>query len=277
MVRIAMDAGHAGFGVTAGKRTPAGEYEWDFNNINLRAFEIEMRQYENVYLVRTDDPTGKTDVPLSTRVQRANDFNADVFISFHHNAHEGEWGTHTGTETYVYAFGGEAHNIAKAVHPGIIGAYQLRDRGIKEAGYYVLANTDMPAILIEGGFMDSTIDIVRLRNDAVLQNAGRAAAQKLAAYYKLTRKSTSPPVVVEPVEPESVQILTGGLLPENAKLFTEFCMSQGWWAEIKIRKDVNPRGLTGGLDVTNRKECEDFLNAKNWGYTVYPKGEVPII
>lgn len=276
MAKFVFEGGHGGFGVTPGKRTPAGEYEWDFNNINARAFEVEMVQYENVQLLRTDDPTGRTDVPLADRVAKANNFGADAFISFHHNAADGVWGTHGGTETYVCGFGGVAHEIAKAVHPGIVGAYQLRDRGIKEAAFYVLKNTNMPAILIEGGFMDSTIDIVRMRNDAVLQNAGRAAAQKLAAYFKLTRKSTSP-ATADPVEPTSVQILTGGLLPENAKLFTEFCISQDWWAEIKIRKDVNPRGLTGGLDVTNRKECEDFLNAKNWGYTVYPKGEVPTI
>lgn len=29
---VAIDAGHGGFGVTPGKRTPDGEYEWNFNN-----------------------------------------------------------------------------------------------------------------------------------------------------------------------------------------------------------------------------------------------------
>ena len=45
----------------------------------------------------------------------------------------------------------------------------------------------MPAILIEGGFMDSTIDIKKLRDDRVLENAGKMIAQSFANFVGLKR------------------------------------------------------------------------------------------
>lgn len=47
----------------------------------------------------------------------------------------------------------------------------------------------MPAILTEGGFMDSTTDIGALRSDAKLKSQGVAIAEGLAAYYKLKPKT----------------------------------------------------------------------------------------
>ncbi|EIM06224.1 N-acetylmuramoyl-L-alanine amidase, partial [Planococcus antarcticus DSM 14505] len=32
MLKIALDAGHGGKNSTPGKRSPDGEYEWNFNN-----------------------------------------------------------------------------------------------------------------------------------------------------------------------------------------------------------------------------------------------------
>ena len=47
----------------------------------------------------------------------------------------------------------------------------------------------MPAILVEGGFMDSEIDIQALRNDQKLKAQGEAIGQGLAAYFNLKAKN----------------------------------------------------------------------------------------
>lgn len=44
--KIAFCAGHGGSGSTKGKRTPDGEYEWDFNNKVAIAFENEIKKYK---------------------------------------------------------------------------------------------------------------------------------------------------------------------------------------------------------------------------------------
>ena len=195
-LRIAVDAGHGGGGSTPGKRSPAGEFEWDFNNRVANAFVSHMRDnYQHVVLIRTDDTAGRTDVPLRDRTNQANNWNADLFISFHHNANTGSWGDWTGVETFVHTNlrnrpTDPARQLANAVHPTIVRAYNLRDRGIKFADFHVLRETRMPAILVEGGFMDSRIDIVRLRDNNVLRNAGIGSADAVARLYNLSGGSS---------------------------------------------------------------------------------------
>lgn len=56
----------------------------------------------------------------------------------------------------------------------------------------------MPAILIEAGFIDSTIDIDALRNDQKLKAQGEAIADGLAAHFKLKTKVQSKPKPTPP-------------------------------------------------------------------------------
>lgn len=180
--KIAFGAGHGGFGVTPGKRTPDGEFEWDFNNKVAIAFEKELKKY-NVELKRMDDPTGKTDVPLRTRTNKANAWGADVYISFHHNANTGKWGNWTGTQVHVYKTKPtESTKLAEKVHPVVAKAYGLKDRGIVFNNLHITRETKCTAILIEGGFMDSTIDIKKLRDDKVLEQAGINVAHAVLEY-----------------------------------------------------------------------------------------------
>lgn len=191
MIKIAIDAGH---GInTAGKRTPSGEREWTFNNKVVQALINRLNDYQNVQITRLDDPTGKRDVPLKERTDKANKFKADILISVHHNANTGKWGAWTGTETYHYPTSSNGKKLAQSIHPSVVKAYGLRDRGIKSANFHVLRESKMPAILIEGGFMDSTIDIKKLRDDNVLKRAGINIADAVAKYYKLKEKPKPKP------------------------------------------------------------------------------------
>ncbi|RST56917.1 LysM peptidoglycan-binding domain-containing protein [Siminovitchia terrae] len=193
MVKIAIDAGHGGFGVTPGKRTPAGEYEWDFNNKVVLAAIKYLKQYQGVSLLRLDDPTGKTDVPLITRTNKANSWGADILISGHHNANTGRWGEWTGTETYTYLGNWpQAEKLAAIVQRNLVQAYGLKDRGLKKADFHMLRESKMPAILTEGGYMDSTIDVKKLRDDKVLDAAGKAIADGVAEYFGLKIDTSKP-------------------------------------------------------------------------------------
>lgn len=201
-MKIAGCAGHGGFKApnvyaTPGKRTPDGQPEWEFNNKVILAFEEALKQYEGAEFLRTDDRSGKTDVPLKDRVDKANNWGAHVYISYHHNANKSIWGTHGGTETLIQlGVNGKSLQLAQEIHPRIMKAYGLRDRGIKHQDLYITRKTKMPAVLIEGGFMDSTIDIKKLRDDSVLKAAGYAVAEAVAAYGGLKKKVVAPPVVV---------------------------------------------------------------------------------
>lgn len=188
--KVAVDAGHAGFGVTPGKRTPDGEYEWTFNDKVVRAFIGELSKYKGVEIRRFDDPSGKTDIPLATRTNSANAWGADIYVSFHHNASNGKWGVHTGTETYYAAGSSKGKRLADLLQKANVRAYGLRDRGLKTANLHITRETKMPAVLVEGGFMDSTVDIKKMRNDSVLSNAGKYSAQAVAEYAGLKRRGS---------------------------------------------------------------------------------------
>jgi len=189
MIKIVLDAGH---GInTPGKRTPDGEREWTFNNQVVLAAIAKLNEYENVQILRVDDPTGKTDVSLNDRTDKANTFKADVYVSCHHNAYTGNWGSWTGVETYTFDHAQanpKSVEIAKVIHPLVVNVMGLRDRGLKKANFHVLRETAMPAILIEAGFMDSSIDIVALRDNAKLIAQGEAVAKGLATYFGLKLK-----------------------------------------------------------------------------------------
>lgn len=77
-----------------------------------------------------------------------------IFISLHANAFSDP--SASGYEIFVTSKSSERYEIAKAIHQAskdILGVgISIKDRGIKEAAYHVLVNTNMPAILIEHEF-----------------------------------------------------------------------------------------------------------------------------
>ncbi|GIN74932.1 N-acetylmuramoyl-L-alanine amidase [Bacillus sp. J14TS2] len=215
MPKIAIGAGH-GLN-TPGKRTPDGAKEWTFNNKVVTAAIRFLHEYQGVEVLRMDDPTGKTDVPLTTRTNKANDWGADILISCHHNANTGKWGNWTGTETYTYiGKWSQAEKLADLVHRQVVQAYQLKNRGLKKANFHMLRESRMPAILIEGAFMDSTIDIKRMKNQQVLEQVGKAIATGVEQYFGLKKK---PSTSVKPSDEtfQLKQALPGYLTAADAK------------------------------------------------------------
>lgn len=202
MTKLVLDAGH---GInTYGKRSPAGEREWSFNNAVLLACAEKLRSYAGVEILRVDDPTGKVDIPLKTRTDRANAWRADAYISIHHNANTAQWGSWGGVETFVYpSASAKSRALANAVNPRIVKAMGLRDRGVKQSNLHVLRETNMPAILTEGGFMDSTTDIGALRSAAKLKAQGYAIAEGIAEVFGLKAKAGGGQVAATPKPTQS--------------------------------------------------------------------------
>lgn len=160
---IAIDAGH-GMG-TAGKRClksidPLETREWYLNDRIADILETKLAAY-NCHVLRVDDTTGVKDIPLATRVKTANSANADVYVSIHHNAGlNGRSGG--GTVVYYYSTATERQKQAQALYDELTawtGLTGNRSSKVIKKGFYVIANTKMPAFLIENGFMDSLTDV----------------------------------------------------------------------------------------------------------------------
>ena len=158
---IAIDAGHGM--KTSGKRClksidPNQTREWWLNDRIADRLEVLLASYD-CKIVRVDDTTGAKDISLSARVKTANNANADMYISIHHNAGVGG-GNGGGTVVFYYA-SEKMKAMATRLYYAIVARTNLignRYEKVGKKGFYVIKNTKMPAFLIENGFMDSRVD-----------------------------------------------------------------------------------------------------------------------
>lgn len=132
-------------------------------------------------------------VSLSERCNMANVWGADYFISIHFNAGGG-----IGIETFALSAGGKGEWLASAVQTALITSTGSRDRGIKFANFQVLRNTKMPAILIEGGFVDNPIDAKNIQTEDYKRKFIQGATKGICAYTGVVWKDTYA-LVVAPV------------------------------------------------------------------------------
>ena len=108
----------------------------------------------------------------------ANGSNADVFLSIHCHAFNGE--AH-GTETCVYLGSTRSSQLGECIQRQIVDSLDTTDRGLKDhPGLYVLKHTDMPAILIELAFIDNEDDAALLRDNQ--DDFARAIARGVTDY-----------------------------------------------------------------------------------------------
>ena len=58
----------------------------------------------------------------------------------------------------------------------------MKNRGVKDGTHlYVIANTEAPAILVEGGFMSNSYDVNKLKSDQSLRDMGIQIAKGIVA------------------------------------------------------------------------------------------------
>lgn len=88
--------------------------------------------------------------------QKSNAWQSDLFISLHCNACAN--GLARGTETFSYYDSKKGKQLAACIQSQLINAIGTKDRGTKEAGFYVLKYTKCPAVLVEVAFIDNKED-----------------------------------------------------------------------------------------------------------------------
>ena len=120
--------------------------------------------------VRLSRPTRDTQLgttnatSLAARVNEANRWGADYFISLHTNAASSP--SAGGSEAYVYARGTPAFGFAEDILTNLTDITGLRDRGVQaRPGLYVLRKTQMPATLVELGFITNPRDAALMRDE----------------------------------------------------------------------------------------------------------------
>jgi len=145
---IVLDPGHGGYDPGA---TYNGLREKDLN-LSLALKVAARLAGVKTLLTRERD----TYVSLADRVALSKRAEADLFISLHSNAGGGK-----GFESFIYSGLGvkdPAVPMQQLIHGEIMKAlnrWEIADRGLKRASFYVLKSNPRPAILIESLFLDN--------------------------------------------------------------------------------------------------------------------------
>lgn len=165
----------------------------------------------NVILTRRDD--SYVDFPERTAIARRG--GADLFVSLHYNASPDGGGDAGGVEVYAMTpEGARSTNVSNDVGSlkawtgnetdaeNVLLAYQLQksllqrlpgteDRGVRRARFMVLRLAEMPAVLIEGGFMSNSSDARWIFADAGRRKMAQAIVEGIQGY----RRQLERPVV----------------------------------------------------------------------------------
>jgi len=112
----------------------------------------------------------------------SNAFGADLFVSIHCNAADNR--DAQGTETFCYSEMSEGGKLARCIQRQIINNIGTADRGVKShSGFYVLRNTDCPAVLVETAFISNSEDEAVLASEEGKDNFAKAIARGISDFY----------------------------------------------------------------------------------------------
>jgi N-acetylmuramoyl-L-alanine amidase len=143
-VTVVIDAGHGGHdrGGIPGQRIAEKDMNLDVaqrlrNVLSASGYRVVMTRDSDVF------------VPLPTRVAIANSYRNAIFVCIHFNATQRR--SAGGIETYFYSR--DSLPLASAIHRLVVGGAPSSNRGVRRRGYYVLRKTNIPAVLVECGFL----------------------------------------------------------------------------------------------------------------------------
>lgn len=168
-IRIFIDQGHNPSGYFNSGAEANGLTESEINyqvglylrNIlnNDSRFEARVSRPEADTVLGSNNTTS-----LAERVRMANEWPADYFISIHCNYNPNP--AYNGTEVYIYSYGTQAQWLAEQIMGGVNQVTGTRNNGVREnPSLYVLRNADMPANLVELGYMSNFSDAQKLRDN----------------------------------------------------------------------------------------------------------------
>ncbi len=197
---IYVDAGHD-YGADAGASSELNGVKYSETVLNMEVAdklktELENRGYTVIMTRNLGEKTSfsKLNESLAYRANKANNANADLFISIHHNSASP---AAKGIETLYSevsadaSFGGQydaqriekSKNLAVQINNNIANKLNLTNRGGKSQNLFVCRNTKMPAVLVEVGFITNAEEAARCADPESQKKVAEAIAEVVAQNY----------------------------------------------------------------------------------------------
>ncbi|MBC8127407.1 MAG: N-acetylmuramoyl-L-alanine amidase [Gloeobacteraceae cyanobacterium ES-bin-144] len=169
---VVIDAGHGGqdFGGQWGK-----VYEKHLALDTASRLEANLKKlgYQTVMTRRSD-----YFVTLPQRVLTGNSYRNAIFVSIHYNY---TWKEQvSGLETFYYS--SEGQKLAQLVQSSLVRTTRTVDRSAKFARFYVIRNSTLPAILVEGGFVSNENERARMKSAYFREAIARGITEGIQRY-----------------------------------------------------------------------------------------------
>ncbi|SFL94934.1 N-acetylmuramoyl-L-alanine amidase [Salibacterium qingdaonense] len=180
--KVAIDPGHGGR--DPGATGASGQYEKSFTlNLSKKVEKrLEQESGMEVFMTRTDDSFISQE--SRERPKYANRKNADVFISIHGNTFSDP--NVSGTETYYYHK--TSHQFAQILQKHVVKATEFRDRGIKKKDLFVVRDTEMPAALLEVGYLTNSANESKMHTDDFQSRVADSIVKGIKEYKEESEK-----------------------------------------------------------------------------------------
>lgn len=253
MVKLGLDVGHGLH--TPGKQTPDGIKEWTLNDKVADKVADMLASYD-VSILRTDNDEGKTDESLSNRVSTYLKAGVASLVSIHHNAFKGTWGKATGVEVYVDRKCTEQDlKLANLIYARLVKYTGLKGRGVKKANFQVINQNKVPAVLVEGGFMDGTDDYKIITSDVGQTAYARAVAESLIEFHNLKKKTPATTTQTTGGTCEvKLNVLKKGAKGESVKALQALLIGYGF----KMTNDGKTYSVDGSFGVATENALKNY-------------------
>jgi N-acetylmuramoyl-L-alanine amidase len=175
---VCIDPGHGGDDSGA---LGNGLKEKDLNlDIAMQVKPLLQAMGYTVVMTRESDIT----LSLQDRCDIANRNHSTIFVAIHNNAYNAD---EKGTETYGYYDNVDDARLATYIHTEVVNKVHTYDRGVKQAGFYVLKHTNMTAALLEGAFITNPDDAKQLADPDFRTKIAQGVASGIYKYFNEAR------------------------------------------------------------------------------------------
>lgn len=181
---IVLDAGHGGLDLGARCKSPYCEEKRIALTTALLAKKYLDKLGYRVILTRSSDVF----IPLPRRVKMAHPSRAALFLSLHYNSSPNN--TAHGIEIFYCDSKKEqmraksSKKLADSILKDVIRRTSARSRGVKKGNFYVLRESKVPAVLLEGGFISNPGERNKLRQRQYIDKIARAVADGVDKYFR---------------------------------------------------------------------------------------------
>ena len=192
---VVIDAGHGGYDRGGIPGQSVSEKDMTLDVARRLKSILEANGYR-VVMTRDSDVF----VPLGTRTAIANSYRNAIFVSVHFNSATRRGAS--GIETYFYSRDSLA--LASAIHHYVAGGAPSENRGVRRRGYFVLRRTNMPAVLVECGFLTNPTEASYAQNASYRQKLAEAIAagvrnrNSVGSSCSTTRVATAESIPLQP-------------------------------------------------------------------------------